>query len=63
MSINMHHVTLKSIKMSNNDDKQSNCRLSNVLCLTKDYLLIVANLQSNNLFNFSTYSVANSHET
>ena len=36
MSLNMHHVTLKSIKMSNNDDKQSNCRLSNVLCLTKD---------------------------
>ena len=31
--------------------------------LQKTYLLIVANLQSNNLFNFSTYSVANSHET
>ena len=35
MSTNMQRVTLKSPKMSNDDDKQSNYRLINVLCRTK----------------------------
>ena len=35
MSTNTQHVTLKAPKMSNDDDKQSNYRLMNVLCRTK----------------------------
>ena len=35
MSTNTQRVTLKSPKMSNDDDKQSNYRLMNVLCRTK----------------------------
>ena len=35
MSINTQRVTLKSPKMSYDDDKQSNYGLMNVLCRTK----------------------------
>ena len=35
MSINTQLVTSKSPKMSNDDDKQSNYGLMNVLCRTK----------------------------
>ena len=35
MSTNTQHVTLKFPKMSDNDNKQSNHRLTNVLCHTK----------------------------
>ena len=35
MSTNTQRETLKSPKMSNDDDKQSNYRLMNVLCRTK----------------------------
>ena len=47
VSTNTQHVTLKSPKMSSDDNKQSNYRLMNVLCRKKLYLLILANLQSN----------------
>ena len=36
MSTNTQHVTLKSPKMSGNNNKQSNYSLMNVLCSTKD---------------------------
>ena len=35
MSTNTKRVTLKSPRMSGNDDKQLNYRLMNVLCRTK----------------------------
>ena len=35
MSANTQRVTLKSPKMSNDDDKQSNCKLMNVLFCAK----------------------------
>ena len=35
MSTKTQRVTLKSPKMSSDDDKQSNYRLMNVLCRTK----------------------------
>ena len=36
MSTNTQHVTLKFLKMSDNDNKQSNYSPMNVLCQTKD---------------------------
>ena len=48
MSTNTQRVTLKSPKMSNDDNEQSNYRLMNVFFLYKSpYFLILANLQSN----------------
>ena len=38
MSTNTQHVTLKSPKMSDNDNKQSNYSPMNVLCQTKDMI-------------------------
>ena len=36
MSTNKQHVTLKSPKMSDNNNKQENHRLMNVFCRAKD---------------------------
>ena len=47
MSTNTQNETLKSPKISDNADKQSNHRLMNVLCRTKDLFADVSNLQSN----------------
>ena len=47
ISTNTKHVTLKSPKMSKDDDKQSNYRLMNVLCRKKAISADFANLHNN----------------
>ena len=59
MSTNTQHVTLKSLKMSNDDDKQSNYSLMNVCAVQKPYLLVLANLQSNKRLKKETLRFSN----
>ena len=47
MSTNTQHVTLKSSKMSDNDNKQTNYRLMNVLCCTKEVFADFSNISIN----------------
>ena len=61
ISNNMQHVTLKSPKMSSDDNKQSNYRLMNVLCRKKLYLLILVNLQSNKRQKKETLRFSHQH--
>ena len=66
MSTNTQHVTFKSLKMSDNDNKQTYYRLMNVLCCTKEVFVDLANLQSNKrqkkeTLRFSHQHFANRH--